>query len=73
VAVTVDYTWYGKLENELKQRGYLTRSPEFTDQVRIVCLPESADADRFIAWMTDLTQGRAVIEPGSYVYVDREA
>lgn len=72
VIVTVDYTWYGKLENEWANRGILTRKPEFTDRVQIVCLPIHADAERFAAWVTDLTQGQAIIEFGGSLYVDQD-
>ncbi|ALS29509.1 YigZ family protein [Paenibacillus cisolokensis] len=68
VKVTVDYTWYGKVENELHGRGYRIDGTEFTDRVTIVCLPEEPQAEAFIAWMTDLTQGQAEIEAGGTVY-----
>lgn len=72
VAITVDYTWYGKLENEWANRGILTRNPEFTDRVRVTCLPVYAEAKQFADWMMDLTQGQAEIEFGKKLYVDQE-
>lgn len=72
VKVTIDYTWYGKLENEFVNRGVRTLTPEFTDRVSIVCLPLSSETDRFVAWITDLTQGQAQIEQGEYVYIEHE-
>jgi len=68
VVVDVDYTWYGKLENELRQRGTRLGDISFTDRVRIVCWPEVPEAERFVAWMTDLTQGRAQISTGEDRY-----
>src|SRR5690606_29656281 len=50
VIVTVDYTWYGKLENELNNRGMQTLPPTFTDRVELICLPQSDEAERFAAW-----------------------
>ncbi len=72
VAVTVDYTWYGKLENELAGRGIITRNPEFTDRVKIICLPVYGEAERFAAWITDMTQGQAAIEFGDSEYIDQD-
>lgn len=72
VRVTVDYSWYGKLENEFMNRQVRTLPPQFTDRVSIVCIPESADADRFVAWITDLTQGQAIVELGDTLYVEHD-
>ncbi len=68
VFVEVDYTWYGKLENELHGKGTRLGGTEFTDRVTVKCLPEAPDAESFVAWMTDLTQGQANIVLGEEVY-----
>ncbi|THF74798.1 YigZ family protein [Cohnella fermenti] len=68
VVVDADYTWYGKIENELRGRGVRVGDVGFTDRVRVVCLPEAGEAERFAAWMTDLTQGQTVIELGEEKY-----
>ncbi|MBW7476564.1 YigZ family protein [Paenibacillus oenotherae] len=68
IIVDVDYTWYGKLENELHARGVKIGGVDFTDRVVITCLPEAPDAERFSAWMTDVTQGQAFITPGDTKY-----
>lgn len=66
----IDYTWYGKVENELRNRGILRGETKFSDIVSVECLPAAAEAEAFINWMTDLTQGQAVIESGDSRYVD---
>ncbi|QYR24285.1 YigZ family protein [Paenibacillus sp. sptzw28] len=68
IFVDVDYTWYGKLENELHAGGWKVGGTEFTDRVVITCLPEAQDAGRFTAWMTDVTQGQAIITSGETRY-----
>jgi uncharacterized YigZ family protein len=68
IIVDVDYTWYGKLENELRGRGYRVGEVLFTDRVRVQCLPEAGEADRFQAWITDVTQGQAILETGEERY-----
>jgi putative IMPACT (imprinted ancient) family translation regulator len=68
VIVDVDYTWYGKLENELRGRGFRVGEVAFTDRVRVQCLPEAGEAERFRDWITDLTQGQAAIETGEERY-----
>lgn len=70
VIVDVDYTWYGKLENALRDRGVRTGEAIFADRVRVSCLPESGQAEHFLAWVTDLTQGRAILEIGDDQYFE---
>jgi uncharacterized YigZ family protein len=62
VEVEVDYTWLGKLENELRNRQVLTGETQFADNVKLSCLPVVAETDAFVAWMTDVTQGQGKIE-----------
>lgn len=69
VFVDVDYTWYGKLENELRGRGHLVGDVSFTDRVTVLCLPEEEEAEKFQAWITDMTQGQAVIAAGEAKYM----
>lgn len=68
VLIDVDYTWYGKIENELRGRGVRTGDVSFTDRVAVTCLPEAPDAERFVDWMTDLTQGQSIITLGEARY-----
>ncbi|MFD2611003.1 YigZ family protein [Paenibacillus gansuensis] len=68
VKVEVDYTWLGKLENELRGKEVKTGGTEFTDKVVLTCLPLAGEADAFAAWMTDVTQGQAVITAGETKY-----
>lgn len=68
VFVEVDYTWLGKLENELRNRDTRMGDTTFTDKVTLVCLPVASQSDSFMAWMTDLTQGQAAIRKGDLVY-----
>lgn len=69
VYVDVDYAWYGKIENELRGRGYLVGDVSFTDRVNVLVLPEDGDADKFRAWIVDLTQGQAVLTVGEPRYI----
>ena len=72
IFVDVDYTWYGKLENALRDRGVRIGEISFTDRVRVQCLPEAAQAGAFQAWVTDFTQGQARLEQGETRYETEE-
>lgn len=68
VFVELDYTWLGKVENELRNRGIRTGETEFADKVTLCCLPLHPEASAFMDWMTDLTGGQAVMTEGDKVY-----
>jgi uncharacterized YigZ family protein len=68
VWVHIDYTWLGKIENELRNRQVLMGNTQFTEKVIVSCLPLYTEKDAFVAWMTDLTQGQALIDLGDALY-----
>lgn len=68
VRVEIEYTWHGKVENELRGRGTRMGDTVFTDKVTLTCWPRDNEAAAFIEWMTDLTQGQAVIASGDAHY-----
>ncbi|TBL69328.1 YigZ family protein [Paenibacillus thalictri] len=72
VLVEIDYTWHGKVENELRNRGTLMGETRFTDKVTLCCLPKAPEAPAFVAWITDLTQGQAAIVTGEERYMEHE-
>jgi len=69
VYVTVDYTWQGKLENELKNHGIMMEDTEFTDKVTFRCLPPFDMTESFTRWVINMTQGQGVIKKGDAKYV----
>ncbi|MFC9778773.1 YigZ family protein [Paenibacillus chitinolyticus] len=66
----IDYTWLGKVENELRNRNMRMGDTEFTDKVILRCYPLSAEADSFADWFTDLTQGQGNIIRGEHTYIE---
>jgi uncharacterized YigZ family protein len=72
VHTKVEYTWLGKLENELRTSPYLIKEINYLDQVEVQTYVTSGEEDTFINWMTDLTNGQANIVKGEteYMYYD---
>lgn len=68
VFVELDYTWLGKVENELRNQNIRTGETNFADTVTLTCLPLDADAESFMTWMVDLTQGQSLITEGERLY-----
>ncbi|MDP5276275.1 YigZ family protein [Chengkuizengella axinellae] len=70
VSVEVDYTWHGKVENELRNRDVMIDDILFSDKVTLVCLPLAAEAEKFIENMVDFTQGQGKVTQGETRYID---
>ncbi|MCR8645614.1 YigZ family protein [Paenibacillus sp. N1-5-1-14] len=69
VSLTIDYTWLGKVENELRNREMRMGETQFTDRVIVTIYPLSEEADRFRDWLIDLTQGQGEIHMGEEQYM----
>jgi uncharacterized YigZ family protein len=67
----IDYTWLGKVENELRSSIYQIKDIYYLDQVEIETYVEENQTASFTDWMTELTNGQAVITEGETVYVEQ--
>lgn len=72
ILIEVDYTWLGKLENELRNRHTRMGETRFADKVTLVCYPTAEEAEQFILWLTDLTQGQGLIVQGPQHYLTHQ-
>lgn len=70
LAVEFDYTFLGKVENELRSHQYLIDSIHYTDKVTVQVLAEH-DREYLLAQkLLDWTAGQAAIRDGGRQYVD---
>ncbi|WP_442601695.1 YigZ family protein [Paenibacillus sp. KN14-4R] len=69
VCLEIDYTWLGKVENELRNREMRMGETQFTDRVIVTCYPLADEADQFKEWLIDLTQGQGVVRLGEEQYM----
>lgn len=69
---TMDYTWLGKVENEIRSSSFLLKEINYLDQVEIQTFVKSGEEDAFLAWMTDLTNGQSVIKTGETEYLESD-
>lgn len=72
VSVNVDYTWLGKLENELRASVHPIDQIHYLDQVQIDVLVKTSDVPDFLDWMTNMTNGQANLSSGSTRYLERD-
>lgn len=72
VEVHIDYTWLGKIENELRSSIHPIDQIHYLDQVQVDVLVKTADVPAFIEWMTDLTNAQAQFQEGAFCYLERD-
>jgi uncharacterized YigZ family protein len=68
----VDYTWLGKLENELRNSVYRIKEIHYLDHVEVETFVKESDIVHFTDWMTELTNGQATINKGGQLYLEEE-
>lgn len=67
-----DYTFLGKVENELNAQGYQIVSIQYLDKVTVTVGEEEGLEEPLKQLMTNLTSGQAEWTGGDLVYIERE-
>ncbi|HSO57811.1 MAG TPA: YigZ family protein [Paenisporosarcina sp.] len=68
--VSVDYTWLGKVENEVRSSTYPLQSIDYSESVELfLYVPVSIEAD-FVEWITEMTNGQAIIERQTQDFIE---
>lgn len=70
--IKVDYTWLGKLENELRTSTYKLKNMNYAENVEFEVYVEEPRIESFVEWMTELTNAQAVIEEGENTYLEED-
>ncbi|WML46099.1 YigZ family protein [Neobacillus sp. PS3-40] len=69
--VTVDYTLLGKVENELRSSSYEIKEIHYLDKVKFDVFVTEELNGLFEDWIIDLTNGKAEIEKGNLLYMEK--
>jgi uncharacterized YigZ family protein len=69
---TIDYTWLGKIENELRSSVYQLKEIHYLDKVEIETYVGESQTEAFIGWMVEMTSGQGEIKPGDVVYMEQD-
>lgn len=72
ISTKVDYTWLGKLENELRSSVYLIKEIHYLDKVVIDTYVEEEQTQSFTDWMIELTNGQGEIKQGELIYLEEK-
>ncbi|MFV2046262.1 YigZ family protein [Metabacillus sp. YM-086] len=66
----IDYTWLGKVENELRDSIYKIKEIHYLEQVEIEAYVEESSINTFETWMTELTNGQCYLVKGENIYLE---
>ncbi|MGE6855482.1 YigZ family protein [Bacillus sp. FSL K6-2841] len=69
---TIDYTWLGKVENELRASSFQLKEIHYTEDVIFETYVEETQTEQFIEWMTELTNGKSVTKEGKLIYLEKD-
>lgn len=70
VHTKVDYTWLGKLENELRSSIYKIKEIHYLDLVEIETYVKDSKTELFAEWITELTNGQGELLEGDQLYLE---
>jgi uncharacterized YigZ family protein len=68
----IDYTWLGKVENEVRSSHYQLKGIHYLDAVEVEVYVEEASKDEFVDWMTELTNGQGEVSVGDVEYLEED-
>lgn len=68
--VSVEYSWLGKVENEVRSSSYPLQRIEYAESVEIYLYVPVAMEEPFIEWITEMTNGQASIERSSQEFLE---
>jgi uncharacterized YigZ family protein len=66
----IDYTWLGKVENEVRSSHYQLKEIHYLEAVEVEVYVEEASKQPFHDWMTELTNGQGDITEGEVEYLE---
>ncbi|MEK5390031.1 YigZ family protein [Margalitia sp. FSL K6-0131] len=72
VHTKIDYTWLGKVENELRSSVYEIKEIHYVDNVEIETFVEEEQVGKFTEWMIEMTNGQAEILEGEVLYLEKD-
>ncbi|KQL55739.1 MULTISPECIES: YigZ family protein [Bacillaceae] len=73
MATAIDYTWLGKIENEIRQSSYPLKEITYADSVTVHVFVQSDQINAYKDWITELTNGQAETTQGKSVYLETDA
>jgi len=70
--VSVEYTWLGKVENEVRGSSYPLLRIDYADAVELFLYAPVSLEEKFIEWITEMTNGQAIIQQQAQEFLEFE-
>jgi uncharacterized YigZ family protein len=70
IKTKIDYTWLGKVENEIRSSHYQLKEIHYLDAVEVEVYVEEAAKAQYAEWMIELTNGQGEISEGEVEYLE---
>ena len=59
--ISIDYTWLGKVENEIRNSDYTLNEIQYAENVEVIADVLKEEEEKFTNWVTELTNGQSTI------------
>lgn len=69
VSIKIDYTQFGKVQNEIMNMGYFIKDTIYEENVEIVVYSRSNEVENIMTKITDITSATADIQIGEELYL----
>jgi uncharacterized YigZ family protein len=70
IHATIDYTWLGKVEKELRESEYIIKEIHYLDIVEVEVYVNEDQVSVYMDWLTELTNGQAGLKKGETDYLE---
>ncbi|ARJ39755.1 YigZ family protein [Sporosarcina sp. P21c] len=70
VKTSIDYTWLGKVENEIRQSDYPLKEIVYEEDVELFLYVPEEQQEIFQEWMMELTNGQAIIATAGHKFLE---
>lgn len=70
IKVSVDYTWLGKVENEVRNSDYPLQRMDYGETVDLFLYVPVLMEDTFVEWITEMTNGQANIKQETQEFLE---
>ena len=68
--ISIDYTWLGKVENEIRQSTYPLKEIVYEEDVELFLYVPEEDEKVFLEWVMELTNGQAITTTAGHEFLE---
>ncbi|MGG7219068.1 YigZ family protein [Bacillus sp. ATD] len=69
---SADYTWLGKIENELRESQFLLKEIHYAENVKFEVYVDEKRISEYSQWILNLTNGSCYTKTGNLIYLEKQ-